>query len=268
LSIGVAIAAAIALVASITKGGVDVLGLAADPTLLSIGAVGLMLALTTFRSPLISPFLRVFSTIFAVEYVVTGLAYLAVQADWWPSSFLESAPPASIPTAVAIFGLLVHLISFIPVIRQITRLADPYFMTNDRGDLQIGGFGARHVTERRFASSLIVAIVVINQLQVAINVSASARTQLGWDPRQASTHGFQIAIPRSRSPTRLSRSRLGVLFGDRCEAIDGMRARLPSDAPRIEEQGPYAQFGSRWLHSGCARVSGARHGQCDMRRGV
>ena len=133
LSIGVAIAAAIALVAGITKGGVDVLGLATDPTLLSIGAVGLMLALTTFRSPLISPFLRVFSTIFAFEYVVTGLAYVAVRAGWWPPSFSEAAPPASLATTVAIFGLLVHLISFIPVIRQITRLADPYFVTNDRG---------------------------------------------------------------------------------------------------------------------------------------
>jgi vitamin B12/bleomycin/antimicrobial peptide transport system ATP-binding/permease protein len=173
LSIGVAFAAAIALVASITKGGVDVLGLAADPTLLSIGAIGLLLALTTFRSPLISSFLRVFSTIFAVEYVVTGLAYVAVQADWWPSTFSEAAPPASIPTAVAIFGLLVHLISFIPVIRQITRLADPYFMTNDRRDLQIGRFGARRVTERRFASLLIVALVVINQLQVAVNIRLS-----------------------------------------------------------------------------------------------
>ena len=57
-SIGVAIAAAIALVAGVTKGSIDVLGLAADPTLLSIGAVGLMLALTTFRSPLISPSAR------------------------------------------------------------------------------------------------------------------------------------------------------------------------------------------------------------------
>src|SRR6266481_7968780 len=161
LSIGVAIAAAIALVAGITQGGVDILGLAADPTLVGVGVVGLMLALTTFRSPLISPFLRVFSTIFAVEYVVTGLAYVAVQAGWWPQSFLESAPPASIPTTVAIFGLLVHLISFIPVIRQITRLADPYFMTDDRGGLQIGGFGAHHVAERRFASSLIVALVII-----------------------------------------------------------------------------------------------------------
>jgi putative ATP-binding cassette transporter len=173
LSIGVAIAAAIALVAGITKGGVDVVGFAADPTLLSIGAVGLMLALATFRSPRISPFLRVFSTIFAVEYVVSGLAYVAVQAGWWPSSFSELMPPASLPTTLAIFGLLVHLISFIPVIRQITRLADPYFVTNDRGDLQIVGFGARHVTERRFAGSLIVALVLINQFQVGINVRLS-----------------------------------------------------------------------------------------------
>ena len=82
-------------------------------------------------------------------------------------------PPASLPITFAIFGLLVYLISFIPVIGQITRLADPYFVTNDGGDLQIGGFGARHVTERRFASALIVALVVINQLQVAINVRLS-----------------------------------------------------------------------------------------------
>ena len=131
LSIGVAITAAIALVAGVTKEGVDVLGLAADPTLLSIGAVGLMLRLTTFRSSLISPFLRVFSTIFAVEYVVTGLAYVAVEAGWWPPSLVEVAPPASLPVTFAIFGLLVYLISFIPVIGQITRLADPYFVTND-----------------------------------------------------------------------------------------------------------------------------------------
>jgi vitamin B12/bleomycin/antimicrobial peptide transport system ATP-binding/permease protein len=94
-----------------------------------------------------------------VEYIVTGLAYVAVRAGWWPPSFSELAPPASLATTVAIFGLLVHLISFIPVIRQITRLADPYFVTNERGELEIGSVGARHVTERRFASALIVALV-------------------------------------------------------------------------------------------------------------
>ena len=173
LSIGVAITAAVALIVGTTKGGGDVLGLAADPTLLSIGAVGLPLALTTFRSPLISPFLRVFSTIFALEYLVTGLAFVVVEAGWWPPSLAEAAPPASLPITIAIFGLLVYLISFIAVIRQITRLADPYFATNDRRDLQITGFGARHVTESRFANALVVALVVISQLQVAINVRLS-----------------------------------------------------------------------------------------------
>jgi putative ATP-binding cassette transporter len=160
LSIAVAVAAAIILLTGVTEGGGDVLGLAADPTLLGIGAIGLMLVLTTFRSPLISPFLRVFSAIFAVEYIVTGLAYVAARAGWWPASLSEAAPPASLPTTLAIFGLLVFLISSIPVVRQITRLADPYFVTNDRRDLQIGGLSAHHVSERRFASSLIIALVV------------------------------------------------------------------------------------------------------------
>jgi putative ATP-binding cassette transporter len=173
LSIGVAITAAIALITGITKGDLDVLGIAADPTLLSIGAVGLLLALTTFRSLLISPFLRIFATIFAVEYVVTGLAYVAVQTGWWPRGFSELMPPASLATTVAIFGLLVYLISFIPVIRQITRLANPYFDTNDRGSLKISGLGARAVTERRFASALIIVLVVINQFQVGISVRLS-----------------------------------------------------------------------------------------------
>ena len=97
LSIGVAVAAAFALVSAITKGAGDILGLAADPTLLSIGAVGLMLAHTTLRSSLISPFLRVFSTIFAVEYVVTALAYVAVRAGWWPLGLSELPRPRALP---------------------------------------------------------------------------------------------------------------------------------------------------------------------------
>ena len=173
LSIGVAIVAAVALLAGITSGRDAVLGVAADPPLLSIGAVGLMLALTTFRSLRISPFFRIFSTIFAVEYIVTGLTYVAAQTGPWPASLSEAMPPASLPTTVAVFGLLVHLISFIPVIRQITRLADPYFATDDRRDLEIAGFGTRPVIERRFASLLIITLVVINQLQVGINIRLS-----------------------------------------------------------------------------------------------
>jgi len=173
LSIGVLIAAIFAVFTDITKRGGDLLDLATDPSLLTIGVVGLGLALTTYRSSLISRFLRVFSATFAVEYIAAAVAYIAEQAGWWPPSLSELAPLASVPITVAIFGLLVHLISFIPVIGQITSLADPYFATNDRRAVQISGFGTRCVAERRFASLLIVALVIINQLQVAINIRLS-----------------------------------------------------------------------------------------------
>ena len=69
LTISVAIAATIALIAGITQGEVGFLGLACDLALLSIGVAGLTLAVVTLRSPSLSAFLRVFSTIFAIEYV-------------------------------------------------------------------------------------------------------------------------------------------------------------------------------------------------------
>jgi putative ATP-binding cassette transporter len=79
LTISVAIAAAIALVAGVTRGGVGFFGGAADLALLSSGVAGLALTFVVLRSLTISAFLRVFSTIFAVEYVLTGLAYMIVR---------------------------------------------------------------------------------------------------------------------------------------------------------------------------------------------
>jgi putative ATP-binding cassette transporter len=170
LTISVAIAAAMALVLGITQADLGSLSLAADLALPSIGVAGM---LVTLRSSAISAFLRVFSTIFAFEYVLTGLAYVLARVGWWPASLADAAPPASLPITVAIFALLVYLVSFVPVIRQITRLADPYFATDDGRHLQVAGLGRRRVMERRFATALTVLLVVINQLQVAINVRLS-----------------------------------------------------------------------------------------------
>jgi putative ATP-binding cassette transporter len=173
LALGVAIAATIAMGAAVTQAGGGFFGLAADLALLSIGIAGLVLALVTLRSPSISAFLRVFATIFAAEYVLTGLGYVAMRVGLWPASLADAAPPASLPITVAIFALLVHLVSFVPVIRQITRLADPYFLAEEGRDVQVAGLGQRHVTERHFAIALTVMLVVLNQLQVAINVRLS-----------------------------------------------------------------------------------------------
>ena len=143
LTISVAIAAAIALVAGITRGGDGFFGGAAALARLSSGVAGVALAFVVLRSLTISAFLRVFLTIFAVEYVLTGLAYVIVRVGWWPANLAAAAPPPSLPITVAMFALLVYLLSFVPVIRQITQLADPYFATDDRRDVQVAGFGRR-----------------------------------------------------------------------------------------------------------------------------
>jgi vitamin B12/bleomycin/antimicrobial peptide transport system ATP-binding/permease protein len=173
LTVAVVITAVFALVAGITNGFADITALGADPALLLVGTLGPLLAFVTARSTWGSAFLRVFSIVFAVEYVVTGLAYVASRAGWWPSAVADSIPPASLPATIAAFGLLVYLISYIPVIRQITRLADPYFATGEEGSVSAWRLGRRQVSERRFAATLVMLVVVINQLQVAINVRLS-----------------------------------------------------------------------------------------------
>ena len=173
LTVVVAIAAAMALATGVAQGSLGFLGIPVDLPLLSVGLAGVALAIVTLRASSISSFLRVFSTIFAVEYVLTSLAYLVARVDWWPTALTDAAPPASLPITLAIFSLLVYLLSFVRVIGQITGLADPYFATGDRRDVGIVGFGRRQVTERHFAAALTVLLVVINQFQVAINVRLS-----------------------------------------------------------------------------------------------
>ncbi len=173
LTIVVATAAAIALVTGVAQGSVGFLGVRFDVPLLSIGLAGLALAIVTLRASSISNFLRVFSAIFAVEYILTSLAYVIARVGWWPTALTDAAPPASLPITLAIFALLVYLLSFVRVIGQITGLADPYFAAGDRRDVAIVGFGRHQVTERHFAAALTVLLVVLNQFQVAINVRLS-----------------------------------------------------------------------------------------------
>lgn len=165
LSLAVA-ATALLLMLMGLRGGVDWITLA-------LGVTGFALAFVTLRAPDISTFLRIFSGIFAVEYVLTGIAYAIVLAGWWPERFAAATPPASLPFTIAAFGLIVYGISFIPVIRQITRLADPYFETQDTVEGQAGLFRRWFSRENIMARTLLVALVVLNQIQVGIGLRIS-----------------------------------------------------------------------------------------------
>ena len=144
-----------------------------DAGVVGLAAVGALLAVTTFRAAGISTFLRIFATVFAVEYVVFGLVFLAGRGGLWPAAFADLVPPSSLPVTVGIFGILVYLISFIPVIRTITRIADPFFESDAVRDVRLWPFGIFRMMERRFATAVLVSLVLINQAQVAINVRLS-----------------------------------------------------------------------------------------------
>jgi vitamin B12/bleomycin/antimicrobial peptide transport system ATP-binding/permease protein len=144
-----------------------------DASIIGLAVVGALLAVTTFRAAGISTFLRIFATVFAVEYVVFGLVFLAGRGGLWPAEFADFVPPSSLPVTVGIFGILVYLISFIPVIRTVTRIADPFFESNAVSNVRLWPLGVFRIMERRFATAVLVSLVLINQAQVAINVRLS-----------------------------------------------------------------------------------------------
>ncbi len=144
-----------------------------DNIVLLLAGAGFLCAFTTYRSRTISTFLQIFAAIFAAETVIFGAVFLIAQVGLWPSSLEDYELPESLPLTVAIFGILVHAISFIPVVRSMTRIADRYFDTSDETRARIWPFPAFAAPERRVAIGMVVLLVVINQAQVGMNLRLS-----------------------------------------------------------------------------------------------
>ena len=101
----VALAAIVCLVAGVGAGTSQVAGLAVMPGLFGVGVVGLALAFVTTRAAAISTFLRVFSKLFAAEFVLLALAYAASSRGFWPGFLAEAMPPSSLCVTIAVFGI-------------------------------------------------------------------------------------------------------------------------------------------------------------------
>ena len=144
-----------------------------DGIILLLAATGLLCAYTTFQTPKISSFLRIFAAIFAVETVVFGVVFLIAQVGLWPQSLADYELPESLPLTVAIFAILVYAISFIPVVRQMTRIGDRYFDAPGRTTARVKPFPSFGIEERKLAVAMIVFLVVINQAQVGMQLRLS-----------------------------------------------------------------------------------------------
>ena len=152
------------------------LGLAAkssDVAIYLLGFASLGCALTTWQSTRLSSFLKIFVTIFGVEVMVFGSAFLINKLDYWPPSLKDYLLPDSLPLTVAIFSILVYLVSFIPVVRTITAIADPYFASVEQREITIWPLGLLQMRESSVAKAMIVLLVLINQTQVGMSVRLS-----------------------------------------------------------------------------------------------
>ncbi|MFJ5369051.1 ABC transporter ATP-binding protein/permease [Bosea sp. CER48] len=164
LSILVALLAAATLVVGQQAGSASLIGM---------GVVGLLLAVVTFRSPTLPFFLRIFSGVFAIEYVLFGAAAVLAQIGAWPEALQIPPVPTSLPTTVGVFGILIYAISFVPVIGRIARIASPYFESDQITTANLWPIGPFSIRLGTLAVSLFVFLIVLNQVQVGITLRLS-----------------------------------------------------------------------------------------------
>ena len=141
-----------------------------DPVVGVLAAASIVCAYTTFRSATVSSFLKIFIAVFTSELVVFGIAFLIARMHWWPASLAEYQLPESLPLTVAMFSILVYLVSFIPLVRSMTRITDRYFDTSDMTAARIWPLPAFEALERHVATAMVVFLVLINQAEVGMLV--------------------------------------------------------------------------------------------------
>ena len=144
-----------------------------DVQAIGLGIVGGLLAVTTWRAHGVSRFLQIFAAIFASEYLAFGIVITLGAHELWPAYLESISVPESLPVTVGVFGLIVYVISFIPGIAAIMRIADRFFDGRDRVTIRLWPLPAFSVIEQTMARGFVVFLVVINQAQVAISVRLS-----------------------------------------------------------------------------------------------
>jgi putative ATP-binding cassette transporter len=146
---------------------------APDTMIFLLAAAAFACAVTTFLSRRLSAFLKIFEATFAAETIVFGLAFLVDQLGLWPKAYENYTLPESLPFAVALFGVFVYAVSFIPVVRKMIGIADPYFVAATPTTTKIWPFGSFVVAQNKLAAASLVFLIVVNQVEVAFDVRLS-----------------------------------------------------------------------------------------------
>jgi putative ATP-binding cassette transporter len=141
-----------------------------DTMVFLLAGAALGCAVTTLLSQRLSAFLKVFVAIFATETIVFGAAFLVDQVGLWPKAYENYSLPETLPFGVALFGVFIYSISFIPIVRTMMAIADRYFGASSPTRAKIWPFPAFTIAQNRLAIASLVFLIVINQVEVAFDV--------------------------------------------------------------------------------------------------
>ena len=141
--------------------------------LIGLALAGALAGVATWRAAAISTFLRIFAGLFAAEFFVFSSILLAARFELWPAPLAAAVPPVSLTASVAIFAILIHAISYLPVIRRVTDIADRYFKQAGSTEVSLPLIAPFVMDERKLARVMIVFLIVVNQAQVGISVRLS-----------------------------------------------------------------------------------------------
>jgi vitamin B12/bleomycin/antimicrobial peptide transport system ATP-binding/permease protein len=146
---------------------------APDTMVFLLAGAAFACAITTFLSARLSAFLRIFEATFATETIVFGLAFLADELGLWPKAYENYTLPESLPFAVALFGVFIYAISFIPVVRKMVGIADPYFRASTPTTAKIWPLAPFVIAQNKLSAASLVFLIVVNQAEVALGVRLS-----------------------------------------------------------------------------------------------
>jgi putative ATP-binding cassette transporter len=137
---------------------------------LYVSVSGLALAGILYAARGISPYVRVFIIMYAFGYLGMGTLGLLSALGWLPAIVEAMRPPDFSATAAAVFAAIVYGVSFLPVIRRITDMADPYYQSDEPATRATGAFKWMGNTEGQIGQRLVALSIFISFAQVAMNI--------------------------------------------------------------------------------------------------
>ena len=160
---------------SIATGALAVVLLAAGPLFgapvpLYVPLSGFALAGIVYAARAISPYLRIFIVMYAVGFLLLAGAALLGALGALPAAIASLLPPPFAASASAVFAAIVYGASFLPVIRTICAIADPFFDAPEPST----GFGRLFAwlgrSEGQVGARLVALLIAINFVQVAMQI--------------------------------------------------------------------------------------------------